>query len=154
MAGKQVTKEEIARRQEHVARLLARRMNATQISKALTLLEMPSSYRTILRDIAEIRDAARIRAASMADVHLADELLQLEEIARSAAEQYAQTKDPRFLSEWRQTLARKAALLGLDAEIRAKLAAAMPPSGGEGDPIHHRLIVEYIADWRRVGRDG
>lgn len=153
MAGKQVTREEIARRQEFVARLLGRRVPAEKIAEAVARLGLPASLRTIQRDILELREAAQSRALAAADELLGDELLQLEEIATAAAEQYAQSKDPRFLSEWRQTLARKAALLGLDAEIRAKVANPAP-AGSEADPVHYRVTVEYVNDWRGVRAGG
>lgn len=118
MAGKSVTKSEIAQRQLIVARLMARKTPEAEIVTALKKAELEASDRTVRRDMKAVRDAWLEEAAEEIAGLRARELGELREMERDCALMFSKTKDPRFMSERRQIKARIAALLALDAPQR------------------------------------
>ncbi|MHB8870286.1 MAG: hypothetical protein ACYC6T_18320 [Thermoleophilia bacterium] len=76
------------------------------------------SQPTVARDVKIL--LSRWREAALTDITelRARELADLESMERDCALRFAQTKDPRFMSERRQLKKRRADMLGLDAPVR------------------------------------
>ena len=49
------------------------------------------------------------------------------------------------------TLKMLAGLLKVASDLERQARGAAP-TGAEDDPLHHRLIVEHVNDWRKQGR--
>lgn len=155
MAGKRISREEIARRQLAIARLLAAKHAVSEIVEMLQASEeyASTSERTVWRDIKNIREQWEAEAREEIAGIKVTEQAELREIERLAALQYSVTKDPRFLTERLKAKARIAAMLGLDMP---KKIAPTDPSGKDEygiDALDRARRITSILETARARRD-
>lgn len=131
-------KIEIEARRRKVARLYARKLHQDEIAQMLGV-----SQPTVSRDVTAIEAAWRTAAiADIADAR-ARELAELQDMERrieqdlAACDKGDHAAKRGYYAERRQVKARIAALLGLDAPVRA-------PVDGDGKPVPAVVVREVV----------
>lgn len=128
MLREELAQEEIRRRQELVATLLARKLTYREIQRALAGSGFVVSIATIDRDVAAVRRVWKERIAAPIEELRAQEVAEMDDMERAVAHELSavdkgdHASKARYIAERVKIKVRKHAVLGLDKPTEVKHA--------------------------------